>query len=117
MSQLLSSKAPVKRRKHSKAFKAQVLEACGQPGVSIAAVAQQFHLNANLIHTWRRDGYPSQNILQPTTRPAFLPIPITGTQTTLPSTAQVSFELVGIKVSWPLSHIDQSIPWLRALQS
>lgn len=47
---------PVKprRRRHSLEFKTQVLAACAEPGASIAAVAQHFNVNANLIHKWRR---------------------------------------------------------------
>ena len=41
-----------RRRTHSPAFKAQVLQACGHPGVSIAAVALSNGLNANLVRRW-----------------------------------------------------------------
>lgn len=40
------------RRTHSSAFKAKVLQACSQPGVSIAAVALAHGLNANLVRRW-----------------------------------------------------------------
>ena len=40
------------RRTHSAAFKAKVLQACSQPGVSIAAVALAHELNANLVRRW-----------------------------------------------------------------
>ncbi|MDM0025914.1 transposase [Variovorax saccharolyticus] len=42
------------RRRHSAAFKAQVLAACSAPGASVAAVALSFGLNDNLVHQWRR---------------------------------------------------------------
>ena len=41
-----------RRRTHSPAFKAHVLQACSQPGVSIAAVALSNGLNANLVRRW-----------------------------------------------------------------
>ena len=41
-----------RRRTHSPAFKAQVLQACHQTGVSIAAVALSNGLNANLVRRW-----------------------------------------------------------------
>ena len=41
-----------KRRRHSDEFKAQVISACLQPGVSVAAVALANQLNANLLRTW-----------------------------------------------------------------
>ena len=42
------------RRRHSQELKARVLQACVQPGASVAAVAQAHGLNANLVHKWRR---------------------------------------------------------------
>lgn len=38
-----------KRRRHSAEFKAQAVSACMQPGISIAAVALHYRLNANLL--------------------------------------------------------------------
>ena len=39
-------------RRHSAEFKAQVIRACWQPGVSIAAVALANGLNANMLRRW-----------------------------------------------------------------
>ena len=39
-------------RRHSADFKAQVIEKCRQPGVSIAAVALANGLNANMLRRW-----------------------------------------------------------------
>ena len=41
-----------RRRQHSAEFKAQVVAACRKPGVSIAAVALEHRLNANLLRRW-----------------------------------------------------------------
>src|SRR6185437_15179804 len=41
-----------RRRTHSAQFKAKVVSACRQPGVSIAAVALANGLNANLLRRW-----------------------------------------------------------------
>ena len=46
---------PVRRRRHSAEFKAQAVSACMQPGVSMAAVALHFRLNANLLRRWVSD--------------------------------------------------------------
>jgi transposase len=43
---------PTRRRQHSAEFKAQVVKACMQPGMSIAAVALHYRLNANLLRRW-----------------------------------------------------------------
>ncbi|WP_172628422.1 transposase [Pseudomonas aeruginosa] len=41
-----------RRRKHEPEFKARVVAACEQPGVSIASVALSNGLNANLVRRW-----------------------------------------------------------------
>jgi transposase len=41
-----------RRRRHSAEFKAEVIAACMQPGVSIASVALAHGLNANLLRAW-----------------------------------------------------------------
>jgi transposase len=46
---------PVRRRRHSAAFKAKAVRACMHPGVSIAAVALHYQLNANLLRRWVAD--------------------------------------------------------------
>ena len=46
---------PRRRRKHSPQFKATVLAACQQPGVSVAAIARQYDLNDNIVHKWLAD--------------------------------------------------------------
>ena len=42
------------RRLHDDQLKAEVLAACAQPGASVAGVALQMGLNANLVHHWIR---------------------------------------------------------------
>jgi len=41
-----------RRKRHSAEFKAEAVKACMQPGVSIAAVALHYRLNANMLRTW-----------------------------------------------------------------
>ena len=41
-----------RRRSHSAEFKAKVIRACAEPGVSVAAVALGHGLNANLVRRW-----------------------------------------------------------------
>lgn len=43
---------PTRRRRHSTAFKAEAVKACMRSGVSIAAVALHYRLNANLLRRW-----------------------------------------------------------------
>lgn len=43
----------VPRRQHGAEFKARALHACRQPDASVAAIARQYGLNANVVHRWR----------------------------------------------------------------
>lgn len=113
MDEIIPVKTPVKRRRFSKAFKARIVTACDEPGASVAGVALANSLNANLVHRWRRlakdKSLPVQ--AQPDFLPVPLSVPVSGTS------ACVIIEVNGVKLHWPLSHIDQSITWLRALQA
>ena len=42
------------KRRHSAAFKRKILELTEQPGASVAAVALEHGVNANLVFKWRR---------------------------------------------------------------
>ncbi len=42
------------RRRHSDALKLDLVERSLQPGVSVAALAQEHGINANLLFNWRR---------------------------------------------------------------
>ena len=42
------------RRKHDEAFKRELVERSLQPGASVAAIAQDSGINANLLFNWRR---------------------------------------------------------------
>lgn len=106
--------SPKRRRRFTREFKQQVLEACEVPGNSIASVARQFELNANLVHKWRRE----RRVHSPT---GFvrLPAPVdaivsndSGSRTT------VRIELPGgVVAHWPTSEINQSVHWLKAMIS
>ena len=49
----------VGRRRHSREFKAEVLQACREPGASVAAIALARGVNANLVHRWLRLAAPA----------------------------------------------------------
>ena len=51
-----SNSSPVitTKRRHSAAFKRKILELTEQPGASVAAIALEHGVNANLVFTWRR---------------------------------------------------------------
>ncbi len=103
----------VKRRcRHSPAFREKVVAACSEPGVSIAAVARHYQLNADLVHKWRKAKASGSN---PTSEPpGFLALPLSNTVT---DSHQVTLTLGELIIQWPLSHIHQAVPWLKTLQS
>lgn len=43
------------RRTHSEEFKRSLIEACGEPGASVAGVALANGLNANQLRRWMRE--------------------------------------------------------------
>jgi transposase-like protein len=68
------------RRTYDPQAKAQIVQACLQPGVSVARIAMQYGINANLLRTWlgkRRDAGATRPI-EPTRRldaaAAFVPL-------------------------------------------
>ena len=124
---------PKQRRRHSAAFKAQVLAACAEPGASVAAVALSFKLNDNLVHQWRRGrGVGSGRVTSSTaiaeSTPQFialsLPVPPPPPAAPPPrSTAvdvtagEIRLELkrgaMGVSVTWPISAAAECAAWLR----
>lgn len=102
-----------RRRRHSPAFKARVLVACAEPGASIAAVARHYHLNANLVHKWRKA--EKEDFNQPPEPPGFLALPMP--PAVADADSKITLTIGELTVQWPISHINQAVPWLKALQS
>ena len=73
MTELSVLEVPRKRRRFTAAFKAKIVEACQQPGTSVAGVALEHGLNANLVHNWIRS--TRQQTAMPEI-PAFVPVPM-----------------------------------------
>ena len=117
-----------RRRTHSAEFKAKVIAACHQPGVSIAAVALANGLNANLLRRW----VVSEERAQPATAMeavrvsparvevdsrAFIPLQLERPEVS--NKQEISIELrrgaTVVKVSWPVAAAAQCAAWLREL--
>ena len=64
-----------KRRRHSLEFKRQVVAAACQPGASLAAVALEYQINSNLLHTWRRQ-LAQSDLLTASTPNVLLPVTV-----------------------------------------
>ena len=67
-----------RRREYSKAFKAQVVAACAQPGASVGGVALSHGLHANMVHRWIREAGPvrAQPGVCSDAEPGFISLPL-----------------------------------------
>ena len=117
MDQLSDKALPVatqhKRQHHSPEFRAKIIALTREPGISVAHIARQYQLNANLIHKWRKL-YGSSDATEKQA-PAFLPIPVNSLPGQSDKTVRLS--LHQLTIDWPLSDIDRAIPWVKALMS
>ena len=119
------------RRRHSAAFKTEVLAACAEPGASVAAVALAFKLNDNLVHQWRRGrgapkapGVASMGIaeapprfIELTVPLAVPPAPAPPASPPRPSPEMITLEFkrgaLGVSVTWPVNASADCAAWLR----
>lgn len=118
-------KAPKRRarRRHSEEFKRQVIEACLQPGVSMAAVALANGLNANLVRRWVSDHEGLEQAgranRQSDARALRAPtlVPVTVSAPAPVAAGEIKLEIhhrqAVIQVAWPVSHAAACAHWLR----
>ena len=116
---------PRTRRSYSPQFKSELLTACKQPGASIAAVALQHGMNANVLHRWLKDhrqGPPLLNDGGPA--PAFIPIDLGASRPVLnsepsapPSNIRIELQHHAMKVTlhWPVDAAGACAQMLRTL--
>lgn len=111
-----------RRRRYSQEFKARVVAACHGTGVSVAAIALEHRLNANLLRRWIDQaegrlpkGLPGRPADTPSVAaPAFVPIPL---ETRNTHSAEIRIEVrrgdQTVTVCWPISEAAQCAAWLR----
>lgn len=110
-----------RRRVHSEEFKARVVQASKQPGVSMAAVALANGVNANLLRRWvlmsqASAAVPQRTALAPVPAHAgFIPVPMPAAQEQTLIRIDVQRGSTTITVSWPTSAADVCACWLREL--
>ena len=109
------------------------MQACRQPGVSIAAVALANGLNANMVRKWVIDAEarparapttelggptPVGDKPTPSASPSFLPLALRAPAAPMP-TDEIRIELqrgaTAIKVTWPSTAAADCAAWLREL--
>lgn len=112
---------PARRRRHSAEFKAQAIKACMQPGVSIAAVALHYRLNANLLRRWvagREELDEAEqaraSMIIPTAE--FVPLQLGSTHTAAAPqdiVIEVRRGAATVTVRWPRSAAAECATWLH----
>ena len=121
MNELSVFATPVRRRRFSPDFKHKIVGSCKEPGASVARIAREHDLNANLVHKWIRQA--RTNTL-PAVTPAFVALPVNSAQALRPSSGseadervqlEIPFRQQSIKVSWPVSQSDRCLALLREL--
>ena len=119
-----------RRRRHTPAFKAAAVAACRKPGASVAAVALELQLNANLLRSWVKASTLRSSMPKmlpapesPTAATAFLPLKLEppATPTSVPSSAERAIRVQirkgksRITIEWPTSAASACAIWLRDL--
>ncbi len=110
-----TTQAP-KRRFYSPELKLQVVRGCAQRGASIAGVARQHGINANIVHRWLREHSQGTLVNRPQT---FVPVTLNSAteSATIQPTADIRVEVkrvnATIVVHWPLAGSAQCAQWLR----
>ena len=117
-----------KRRRHSPEFKARVVEACVQPGVSVTAVAVAHQLNPNMVRKWitehRSKGSGEKTLSLPVeaskdrlSPSGFVPVTVSTTHAESPGEIRIEIRRPQwvVQVDWPLSQSAVCAQWLREL--
>ena len=111
-----------RRRYHPEEFKQAVLEACCEPGASVASIALANGVNANQVRRWMRERgieMPKQRMSVPATQPVpatapeFVQLPLAPE----PELPDIRIEIrrgnTAIKVAWPVQASGDCVAWLR----
>ena len=116
-------------RTYTPAFKAQLVAACHQPGASIAALAYQHGMNANVLHRWLNEHHRAgRHQLVDAARPAIAAPPSQNSAfialtlppaNPVPRVKEVKLELrkgtLSILVTWPVDASAELASWTAAV--
>ncbi|MDR3479194.1 MAG: transposase [Burkholderiaceae bacterium] len=111
--------APRRHRRHSDEFKAEAIKACLQPGVSIAAIALHYRLNANMLRTWvagHKRAVAGQERASTVPRAEFVPLQLAGPHETA-AIPDIVIEIIRggatITIRWPHAAAADCAGWLH----
>jgi len=110
-----------RRRHHPEEFKLAVIEACCEPGASVAGIAMANGVNANQVRRWMRERGvepPTRRVAMPvleaTPAPAFVQLPMASA---MPTSRDIRIEIrrgnTAIKLDWPTQAAGDCAAWLR----
>jgi len=111
-----------RRRKHSAEFKARLIEACEQPGMSSAAVAMANGINANLLRRWVNEAEQRgstmlaplpTSTLSPPPVPEFVPLQLPAPKPQADIRIELQRSGISISVTWPVSAAAECASWMR----
>ena len=128
------AKYPTRRthRTYTAEFKAELVAACQIPGSSIAAIAAEHGMNANVLHRWLKEHQQSgrhqrivcslaaQSLVTSPPVPAFIAVKLPATATPEPASPDlIKVELhkgaVSMRLTWPTSATADLAQWTRAI--
>lgn len=123
---LIQPPARRSRRRHTPEFRASVVQACQQPGVSMAAVALANGLNANMLRKWvaeteadPRGAAPAGRKLCVDPSPAFVPLALAAPQAPPPDGGDIRIEVrrgsTSVSICWPSTSAQMCAAWLQDL--
>lgn len=112
----MTDSMPIKRRRHSPEFKTQLIAQCSHPGTSVAQVALNNGVNANLVHKWRREAAGASRARGQVATSGFVAVALSESLAPAPD---IRIELhrgaTTVSLCWPTVAADQCAHWLREL--
>ena len=133
MDTLTSVELPARRtrRRHGASFKASIVAACRQPGMSLSAVSLANGLNPNMVRKWVADAHgitPGRSVAPPVVpatvaagvqaqAPAatasFVPLALAAPEPLI--VIELQRQGTCVKVSWPAQAAAHCAAWMREL--
>ena len=122
-----------RRRRYTPAFKAAAIASGSKPGASVAAVALELHVNANMLRRWIKQSRVAEpkrvEAVRPTRllgpSPGFLPVaPTDHVRLSSPPSPSLTERAIRVRIrkgssritiEWPTSVADACAAWLREL--
>ena len=96
-----------RRRQYSSEFRADLIKAASQPGVSVAAVALANGMNANLLRRWIKMAQSRENLVTAMAASlpveGFVPLSMPSPDSDRDVRIELSRGAMSIKVNWPIS--------------